>query len=281
MPPLLVVCAIACGISPLPAGAGKVGFEVGGQPIEVFTYRPSSFKNGPMLVVCHGMLRNAEEYRDNARGLGDRLGMLIIAPKFDRARFPDAKYQRGGLLDESGKATSPEQWTWSVIPKLVEEIRQREGSPEMPYYVIGHSAGAQFAERMAAFVPDHARRIVVANAGVHLFPTRDLPYSFGFGGLPEEIGGDEQFRRFLAQPLTIYLGTADTHRDNDLYVKEEADQEGRTRLQRGRNFYEFGARLARRHGWEFHWRLVEAPGVGHDGQAMFDHPKCAEALFGP
>ena len=31
---------------------------------------------------------------------------------------------------------------------------------------------------------------------------------------------------------------------------------------------------------ELSWRLVEAPGIGHDHKAMFDDPMCATALFG-
>jgi hypothetical protein len=38
--------------------------------------------------------------------------------------------------------------------------------------------------------------------------------------------------------------------------------------------------LAREKGWRFNWRLVEVPGVGHDGKAMFEHANVAEALFG-
>jgi poly(3-hydroxybutyrate) depolymerase len=279
----LLVCLLAQGDpgSPVPGGAGKFQVPVAGGEIEVFTYKPATYRDGPILVVCHGTLRNAEDYRDNARGLSERLGMLVIAPKFDRERFPNAKYHRGGLLDGQGKVTSSDEWTWSMIPRLVDATRRREGRPEVPFYVIGHSAGAQFAERMAAFAPDRARRIVVANAGVHLFPTRDLPFTYGFGGLPESIADDDALRRYVAQPVTIYLGTADILRDSDLSVGGEADQEGRNRFERGRNAFDAAEKLARQKGWPFGWRLVEAPGVGHDGRAMFDHPNCKEALLGP
>jgi pimeloyl-ACP methyl ester carboxylesterase len=273
--------------SPPPAaatrtGADKIEVNLGGRLIEVFTYKPKVFKkDGPMLVVFHGMLRNADEYRDNARGLADRFGMLVVAPRFDRERFPDASYQRGGLLDENGRLTPSERWTWGYIPKLIAEVRHREGAPEMPVYLIGHSAGAQFAERLAAFAPADVQNIVVANAGVHLFPSRDRPFSFGFGDLPPEVSDDEHLRRYLRQPVTIYLGTADTRRDDSLFLGEDADRQGRTRLERGRNAYRFAEDLARRNGWEFRWRLVEVAGVGHDGEAMFDHPKAEEALFRP
>ena len=48
---------------------------------------------------------------------------------------------------------------------------------------IGHSGGGQFLIRLAAFNPHEAERIVVANAGTQVFPTRDLNFPFGFGGL--------------------------------------------------------------------------------------------------
>src|SRR5262249_50059641 len=268
---------LATGI--IPGGAAKVEVEVLGVKLDVFTYRPEGVDKGPMLVVCHGMDRNADEYRDHAKDMADRFGMIVVAPKFDRPRFPDERYQRGGLF-EGGKPTPRETWTWSLIPPLIDEMRRRAGNPDMPFYLIGHSAGAQFVERLSAFVPTGAKRVVVANAGVHLFPTRDLPFSFGFGDLPDELNNHGALRRYLAQPITIYLGTADTVRDKDLFVGEFADREGLNRYERGRNAFRAAERLAREKGWTFAWKLVEAPGVAHDHLAMFEHPACAISLFG-
>lgn len=279
---IIVACSLALGAPPVPAGAGKIKIDAGGRSIELFTYRPKSYKKrGPMLVGFHGMLRNAAEYHDNARELGERSGMLIVAPEFDRSRFPDENYRRGGLLDANGRLTLNTQWTWSYLPAFAKEVRIREGSAGITLHLIGHSAGAQFAERLAAFTPTDVRNIVVANAKVHLFPTRDRPFPSEFGQLPDEVSGDELLRRYLRQPITVYLGTADVLRDDFLYVDEDADLQGLNRYDRGRNFYRFAENLARRNGWEFRWRLVEAPCVGHDARAMFDHPRSREALFEP
>ena len=218
--------------------------------------------------------------RNHSREMADRLGALVVVPRFDRERFPGSKYNGGGLMGAGSEVAPRDTWTWSMIPQLIDEVRKLEHRPEMPVYVIGHSAGGQFAERLSAFVPIDARRIVVANAGVHLFPSRDLPFAFGFGKLPPELGGDQAIRAYLAQPITIYLGTGDTERDENLATGEYADDEGRTRLERGRNVFQRAEALARERGWPFHWRLVEAPGVAHDHAAMFNHPQCREALFG-
>lgn len=253
--------------------------EIGSARLELFTYKPANYNHGPLIVVFHGVLRNAEEYRDHAKGMADRFGALIVAPRFDSQQFPSAKYQRGGLL-ENGQLAPREDWSWSLIPKLVEHVRRQEGRPDLPYYLIGHSGGGQFLVRMAGFVPAGAGRTVAANPGTHLWPSRDMPYPFGFGKLPEEVNGDEALRRYLAQPLTLYLGTADTEQDKYFDKSELANKQGASRYERGRNVFRAAEELATKNGWTFGWRLVEAPDVGHDHEKMFDHPRCAEALFG-
>ncbi len=120
---------------------------------------------------------------------------------------------------------------------------------------------------------------MAGNGCTHLFPTREQPFPYGFGGLPEELGNDAAIRRYLAQPLTIYLGTADTVVDEHLSVNPEANAQGAVRLERGRKAFEFAQKLAHDRGWAFHWRLVEAQGIVHDHTLMFNHPRAAEALF--
>jgi poly(3-hydroxybutyrate) depolymerase len=262
---------------PLPDGAGKVEVEAGGHKLEVFTYKPKGYKDGPLIVVFHGMLRNAETYRDNARGMGDRFGALVVAPLFDAPRFPNESYQLGGLL-RKGEVQPAERWTGQVVPKLVGEVRRRERRPDLPYYLIGHSAGGQFLTRVVGALPTGAERIVAANPGSHLFPTRDLPFPYGFGKLPAELSDDAALKRYLAQPLTIYVGTADTGSQN-LPRSETANKQGATRYERGTNCFKAAQELAKAQGWEFNWRLVEAPDIGHDAKAMFDHKNCAQALF--
>ena len=276
---VLFTCLVLIGQTGIPTGKSQFETEVSGKRIEVFTYKPAGFRDGPMIMVFHGTLRDADVYRDDAQKMGDRFGALIAAPRFDSAQFGSGQYQQGGLFRD-GKLKPEPDWTWSVVPKLLDVIRQREGRPDLPVYLIGHSAGAQFVGRMAAFVPADVRRIVVANPSSHLCPTRDEDYPYGFGDLPDELVDDGRLQRYLARPLTIYLGTADTERDQYLDKSAGADRQGKSRLERGRNVYRDARELAEKKGWELGWRLVEAPGIGHDHTAMFDDPACEIALFG-
>ena len=274
---LLAIVLMAQG--GLPAGSSKVEVDLGRARLEVFAYKPASYKAAGMLMVFHGVLRNADEYRDDARGMADRFGMLVVAPRFDSKQFGPGLYQQGGLFRE-GKVVPQAERTWALVPRLADELRRLEGTPDLPYYLIGHSGGGQFLVRLAAFEPTKARRIVVANPGSDLFPDRLMGYPYGFGNLPPELSDDAQLRRYLARPLTLFLGTGDTVRDDDLDKSIEADRQGKSRLERGRNAFKFAEALARRNDWPFGWRLVEAPEVPHDHTAMFNHASCALALFG-
>jgi dienelactone hydrolase len=263
----------------IPTGPARLEVDVGDGHMTVFTYRPLNCRDAPLLLVFHGMRRNADEYRDHARGLADRCRMLVMAPLFESPWSGRQQYQKGGLV-RGGRVTPPASWTWSVVPRLVDHVRKLEGRPGLPCFLLGHSAGGQFLLRMGAFVTTDAERIVVANPGSLLFPTRDLPYPYGFGGLPGWLVTDQLLQSYLRRPLTLYLGTADTARDEELDTRPDADRQGHHRLERGRNAFRAAEQLAGRRGWHLGWRLVEAPGVGHDHEAVFDSPACRDALIG-
>jgi poly(3-hydroxybutyrate) depolymerase len=277
---LLLLAALPGGAlqsEPLPAGKSRFTVTTTPVPIEVFAYRPAHYVDGPLLVVMHGLNCNAEDYRNYAIPLADRCGALVIAPLFDTNRFPSEAYQRGGIL-KKGQPQPREQWTFSYLPQLVAAVRAREGKTNLPYYLIGHSAGGQFLTRLAAFAPGDAQRIVAGNPGSHLFPTRDLPFQYGFGELPPELGDDAAIQRYLAAPLTLFLGTADTGSKN-LDETATAMKQGATRIERGRRCYEMARELAAKRGWKFGWSVVEAPGIGHDAAKLFAHPLAEKALL--
>jgi pimeloyl-ACP methyl ester carboxylesterase len=265
---------------PLPVGSGRIECPNAGEPITVFTYKPATYRNGPLLVICHGVGRNAEDYRNFAITMAERFRAIVVAPLFDKERYPSWRYQRGGLLDAAGKLQRSEQWTYAAIPRLVAQVRALEQWPDLPYYLIGHSAGGQFLVRMAAFLPGEASRIVAANPGSHLFPERTQDFGYGFGGLPAELSTDEVIRRYLAAPLTLYLGTGDVLVEPSLDTTEPAMKQGPNRLARGRACFAAAEKLARERGWDFGWRKVETVGVGHEAAFMFAAREMEDALFG-
>lgn len=264
----------------IPEGKAELTARLGPVDLQVFTYRPATWSGERFLIVMHGVLRNADEYRDHAVAMADRFGMLVVAPKFDSERFPSRAYQRGGILREDKSAAPPAEWTYARIPELAAFVRTAAARPQAKFWIIGHSAGGQFVLRMSAFQDTGAEALVAANPGTVLWPTKELSFGYGFGGLPAELATDERLQRYLAAPLVLYLGTADDHADENFDGSDEGMLQGAGRHQRGLSLYWTARTVAQLRGFAFGWRLVEAPGVEHDHAKMFDHANCAVALFG-
>lgn len=74
--------------APIPSGTGQQVIQLGGTEMEIFTYRPSNCGNPSLLVVVHGVGRNASGYRDHVIPLSDATCSLVVAPLFDKERFP-------------------------------------------------------------------------------------------------------------------------------------------------------------------------------------------------
>lgn len=233
--------------------------------------------------MLHGLGTNAPGYRDYAVPLADQLGFLVIAPLFDRKRFPTWRYQTGGIVRNQraeGEFTiEPDaQWMGRTFLDIINAVRSVENSPGLAYSLIGHSAGGQTLSRFAAFVPHKARHIIIANPSTYLWPSREERFPFGFGGLPAKMADDAALRHYLAQPVTMLLGTADIKRGGDLNVSAGADRQGSNRLERGHNAFRTAQQLARDRGWTFNWKLVEVPDVGHSARRMFGSAEALAAL---
>jgi hypothetical protein len=126
-------------------------------------------------------------------------------------------------------------------------------------------------------VPTEARRIVVANAGTYVLASLTVDAPYGLGKVYAGAEGEAKLRRYLEQPLTIYLGEDDT-KEADRNDDPDALAQGASRLERGLNTFNGAKALAQARGWPFKWRLVELPGVGHSARKMLAAPQASEAL---
>jgi pimeloyl-ACP methyl ester carboxylesterase len=274
--------------SPFPIGESRRDLFIADTVIKVHVYKPANYRGGPLLVSFHGLSRDVARYLAAAKPIADRGAMLLVAPLFDRARFPYWRYQGLGITRQSRRMTAgpipvepPETWTSVLITRVIEEIRRAEGNPALNYYLMGHSAGGQVANRIAAFAARDATRIriLVANPGSYVQPTRAARFPYGFGALPDPLSDDAMLQRYLAQPMTILTGTADAL-DENLDRRPAAMAEGANRYERARNVFNTARALARERRWKFNWHLIEVPGVGHDVEAMYRSPQAGLALFG-
>jgi hypothetical protein len=262
--------------SAIPPGAGEQTADLGGTRLEVFTFRPAGCRVSEALLVFHGLERDARAYRDDAIPLGQRFCMLVIAPLFDKTRFPTWRYQRGGIV-HGGVVQPRESWTVNLVAQLVSWVRRKENDMQLAYSLIGHSAGGQFLSRVAAFTDNDAVQTVIANPSTWVRPRLDIAAPYGFGGIGEGALSAAMLKHYLAAKITVLLGEEDVGSRN-LATNEEAEEQGATRLARGQNVFREAAATARTNGWAFNWRLAMVPGAGHNARTMFGSDQAFNAL---
>jgi poly(3-hydroxybutyrate) depolymerase len=262
------------GIAP---GNGEQSVSVLGTTLEVWTWRPSGCTPGLLLVVFHGLERNAGPYRDFARPLAEKLCAVVVAPKYDEGRFPSSRYQQGGIADH-GRLLPEGSRPVDLVAPLVAWAQQSAGQPSMPYVLIGHSAGAQFLSRVAAFTTTGARRIVIADPSTWVLPSVATAVPFGFGGITPASKAEQALRAYLAQPISVVQGGADTGTKN-LSVTPDAMAQGENRRERAHNAFQAAQQASASHGWALNWTFAEVPDVGHNASRIFISSQVVDALL--
>ena len=265
----------------MPEGKGELTVGAGERAIQVYTYKPKGFSNGPIFFVFHGAKRNAEDYRNWTIPLAEKYHAIVAAPFFDQGRFLAHLYSWGGILSKDGKLRDSGQWSFPLATEVIQSILKGEGDMKRDHYLLGHSGGAQFLTRYVAMESVTAKRVIAANAGTYPFPRLDWDWGYGFGKLPKEFQKEDRFKKMLATPMTIYLGLADisdSTETGNFDASDDANRQGKFRLERGRNFFEYGEKLAKEKGWKFNWTQVEVPDVGHDANLMFNDLRFEKAI---
>jgi pimeloyl-ACP methyl ester carboxylesterase len=247
------------------------------KPIRVYTYRPRACDTTcPMVIVLHGMSRNASDYRDYWELLADHYKVLVVAPQFDKEQWRGTE---GYNLGEIGNGERSKT-VFAAIEHLFDEMRDGQAS----YILFGHSAGGQVAHRMALLFPENrASVIAAANSGWYTMPDYRQekvmnPFPFSLVNVPGG-GGDQLLRKALARKLVVLVGENDSDPDAENMSKSDgAMKEGATRLDRAENFFKTATTAATDLGVKLNWDLVEVPGVAHSGSSM--SKAAADAVLG-
>jgi hypothetical protein len=250
-------------------GTAKSTINVLGESLVIYSYTPPHIAADGVLFLFDGLHRNAAGIRDKATSLADRYGMMLIAPQMDKVRFPKWRYNYAGVVCDGG-LLKPRAWTGRLIQELIDQTLDRINHDPSLVCLFGHSAGAQLLSRVCAYSPlSGVNAVIVTNPSSYVFPLLDVPAPFGFEVIFSRRRARSMLKSYLAAPMTIYLGMEDTedlHLSNSKYPMLQ----GRNRVERGRNLYRLGYKVAQLNRFSFNWRLVEIPGVGHSSREMLE-----------
>lgn len=268
------------------------------------------------LIVIHGRLRNAQTYLHSAEQAATQAGQLsttlIVAPQFlndtdgTRHALPDSvlRWHANDWMAGAPALSPASLSSYAALDKILERLDDRKRFPNLREVVVaGHSGGAQVVQRYAlttqadkALQTDGIKvRYVIANPSSYAYfnaqrpiPTFDAAncpgfntWKYGLKELPAYAQGEKHpqlEQAYIERDITYLLGAKDTDPNHPALDKScEAEAQGAFRLERGKNYFEY---LTQRHPQGLNQRLVEVPGVGHNGEQMFTSPEGQKVLFG-
>lgn len=278
------------GAATIPPGPGSFRFETWeGPALRVYTQSPERVTpDTEIIIVLHGMRRNADDYRDDWRVISEACDVIILAPRFDASRFPGASaYNLGEPVPGH-----PDVSAFDALEPLFDAARTALGLDIPDYGLFGHSAGAQFVHRYLMLTPvTRAERSVAANAGWYTWPDMMVDWPYGLRGAPRPPLSQGEI---AARNLTLLLGDADRDPNaENLRRTPEAMAQGESRFRRGIRTAALVDYIAARLGQGSGWNLATVQEVGHDHTAMtapairhllpanhYTLPACRRAILG-
>jgi pimeloyl-ACP methyl ester carboxylesterase len=264
----LLASAVAAAATPIPSNKWSFEFRDArgrpDRPVRVYTYRPRQCDTRcPIIFVMHGVKRDASNYRTHWEFAADRYGFIVVAPEM-HAWPKAAAYNLGDVAAQEDR----EKWAFSMIEHLFDEVR--DGQKD--YRIFGHSAGGQFVQRMALFLPgNRASVMIAANPGWYTMPewrkdkgAEPFPYS-----LVDARVGEAELRKSLGKRFVLMVGEKDTDPDDENLNKSAgAMKQGETRVERAENFFKAATAAANDLGVKLAWELIEVPDAAHDGEKL-------------
>ncbi len=270
---------------------GRVGNE--DKSIKVFYHKPKNFKStSRVLIVVPGAGRNGDSYRDAWIEESEKYGLLILSPMYFENEYGFEDYHLCGLIKNSNLKNSvsyventniaklneeqfsfevnsnSDEWIFNDFDRIFDSVKKSLNLTHSKYDIFGHSAGGHILHRLALFQENSkANKILAANPSFYTLPSFEYDFPFGLKNSPIE---QESLRQAFKKELVVFLGELDNENETGgtFLRSKSTDKQGLHRLERGKFFFNTAKELAKEMGYEFNWKIVIVPKVGHDHRKM-------------
>lgn len=234
--------------------------------IKLFMYLPKNIAKCERIVFSiHGRERNARKYRNIFVNSFQDKNILLVAPRFKGGLFNRATaLTLGNMYTGTGarEQLPKDLWTFTMLEEIF-ELLQDKFTALHSYDVFGHSAGGQFAYRLALFADSAFRRkVVAANPGWLTAIDSHIDYPYGI----KNVFSESQIRNVLAEPLVIIAGESDID-SKALRMSKKAREQGSTRFERAMFVFNGARSVAQKNKIPFHWQLKTVPKMEHSAKS--------------
>ncbi len=231
--------------------------------IKVYYYCPKRLTQTSRIVfVLHGDNRNGAIYRNEWSQYAEENNFLVLCPEFTEEEFPYMKYNLGNIYNEEKKKFNPkEEWTFNVIEKLFDFVKEDTKTKVGAYCIFGHSSGAQFVQRMVLFMPEARFSTAIANgSGWYTMPSFEQEFESGLRSTPVT---EDTLKKAFGKKLVILMGEKDFV--SKIRPKSYAETTHQfDRLWRARFFYEEARTKSKELGVELKWIFRIVPDADHN-----------------
>lgn len=253
---------------------GEVGYRTlpGPPPQPYYLYLPRAADGGGrVLVLVHGISRNAEEIITAFSAYAERYKVVLVAPLFDEKHFSD--FQRLGRKGRGERADL-------ALRRILDDVEKLARAPTKTFYFYGNSGGGQFVHRYAMAYPDQVIRYAISGTGWYSAPDLSRRFPHGFKATKALPGVHFDLEGFLRVPACVLVGEEDTERDRSLNQSARIEQmQGRTRVERAKWWVSAVTTAARWRGFDTEFALQILSGAGHDFTEMEEEAHLGEAVF--
>lgn len=204
-------------------------------------------------------------YRDEWQKHAGKYNFLVLCPELSKSDFPFWEYQYGNIYDKENKKFNPKDvWTFNLIEELFDFVREERKMRVGSYCIFGHSAGAQFVQRMVLFMPESRFSLAIANgAGWYTLPNFKYSFYRDLSGLKGSPVTGEGLKKAFEKKLIILMG------DKDFVTKTSPASYAATkhkwdRVWRAKFFYKEAHARSEQMGAEFNWIYKTVPDADHN-----------------
>lgn len=236
---------------------GLIAHRAEGAELDYFAYVPRNASSAsPLLVTVHGIERLALQHAVRFSGLAEKLGLVVLAPLFSKARLP--RYQR---VERGASGEHP----IDALELTIDHFQSASGLQSAPLRLFGYSGGAQFAMRYAMLGNLPVGRLALAAPGWFTMPDETQAFPYGFAASEASEGRQPDLARMLSTPVLLTIGSEDTRRDASLNREKAVDAvQGRTRIERAHRWRQAMGDAAKARGLADRTEIQVLQGAGHD-----------------
>ena len=268
----LIICFLSCGCygkQVIGDGAGNFVFEykIAGKvkKIPVYYYCPQELAPLSRVVfVLHGAGRNGKGYRDEWQKYANRYNFIVLCPEFSEGEFGGwGRYNGGNIYDyEQKKYSKRADWSFNVIEGLFDFVKQERELKAEAYCIFGHSAGAQFVQRMVMFMPEARFSLAISNgSGDYTAPVFDKIFS---DGLKDTGVTEESLGKSFEKEMIVLMGAKDLMSKT---MPKEGQFHKYDRVWKAKIFFQTAKAEAMKRQAIFKWCFMLVPNADHNNPA--------------